>query len=71
MSHALFRAFALAGFVAIAASPALAFGDLPTETIGGGGSATQAPEIDAGSGLASVAVVLAGLALAWERRRRG
>ena len=29
-----------------------------------------APEIDAGSGLASVAVVIAALCLAWERRRR-
>ncbi len=30
----------------------------------------QAPEIDAGSGLAAVAVLLAGLALAYERRRK-
>lgn len=30
----------------------------------------QAPEIDAGSGLSALAVLLAGLALAYERRRR-
>ena len=29
----------------------------------------QAPEIDVGSGLAAIAVLLAGLALAYERRR--
>jgi hypothetical protein len=29
----------------------------------------KAPEIDAGSGLAAIAVLIAGLALAYERRR--
>lgn len=32
--------------------------------------AVNVPEIDAASGLAALAVILAGLALAWERRRR-
>jgi hypothetical protein len=38
----------------------------------GGGSSTvhAVPEIDAGTGLAALAAVLAALAFVWERRRR-
>ena len=35
----------------------------------GGPKVHSAPEIDVTSGLAAVAAILAGLALAWERRR--
>lgn len=37
---------------------------------GGDHKPTVVPEIDAGTGAASAAIVLAALALAWERRRR-
>lgn len=36
----------------------------------GGTKPTVVPEIDAGTGAASAAIVIAALALAWERRRR-
>ena len=61
------------------AAPALAMGDWPRIQPGHPGQpghsgqpgtpVTSAPEIDAGSGLAALAAVLAGLAFAWERRR--
>ena len=54
-----------------AAGPAFAMGDRPPHHPRDDRPATTAPEIDAGSGLASVAVVIAALCLAWERRRRG
>jgi hypothetical protein len=56
---------------ALAAGPALAMGDRPPHhPRDHDGPAASAPEIDAGSGLASAAVLIAALCLAWERRRR-
>ena len=55
---------------ALAAGPAFAMGDWPPHHPRENGPAASAPEIDAGSGLASAAVVIASLCLAWERRRR-
>jgi hypothetical protein len=53
------------------ASPAFAMGDRPPHhPREPGGPVTTVPEIDAGSGLASAAAVLAAMCLAWERRRR-
>lgn len=73
---------AIAVACTVTAAPALALGDWPGFRPGhpgghdrgrpGGHGPTpvaSAPEIDAGSGLAAVAAVLAGLAFAWERRR--
>ena len=37
---------------------------------GGGGSASSVPEIDASSGLLAIAAICAGLALAFELKRR-
>jgi hypothetical protein len=51
----------------LVAAPAFAMGDLPP--LDPHGPITRAPEIDAGSGLAAMAVVFAALCLAWERRR--
>ena len=59
--------------IALIAGPALAMGDLPPRhphPHDRDQPVAAAPEIDAGSGLASAAVVLAALCLAWERRRR-
>ena len=70
----LLLAIAVAGVMF--AAPALAMGDWPPVRPGHPGHpgqpgtpVTSAPEIDAGSGLAALAAVLAGLAFAWERRR--
>ena len=54
----------------LAAGPAFAMGDRPPHSPRDKRPVAAAPEIDAGSGLASAAVVIAALCLAWERRRR-
>jgi hypothetical protein len=55
----------------LAVSPVFAMGDRPPHhPRDRDRPVTTAPEIDAGSGLASIAAVLAALCLAWERRRR-
>ena len=67
------NALLAAAFVAVvAASPSFAMGDWPPEPPHppGGGAVTRVPEIDAGSGLASLAVIFSALALAWERRQK-
>ena len=59
--------------IALIAGPALAMGDLPPRhphPRDRDRPIAAAPEIDAGSGLASAAVILAALCLSWERRRR-
>jgi hypothetical protein len=62
---------AIAIAVALAGGPAFAMGDRPPHhPRDRDRPVTAAPEIDAGSGLASMAVVIAALCLAWERRRR-
>jgi hypothetical protein len=56
---------------ALAAGPAFAMGDWPPHHPRHDHQPTaSAPEIDAGSGLASAAVLIAAVCLAWERRRR-
>jgi hypothetical protein len=56
---------------ALVGSPAFAMGDRPPHhPRDDHGPVASAPEIDAGSGLASAAVLIAALCLAWERRRR-
>ena len=55
---------------ALAAGPAFAKGHRSPHHPPHNRPAASAPEIDAGSGLASAAVVIAALCLAWERRRR-
>lgn len=56
----------------MAAMPVFAMGDRPVHRTREHAppQATSTPEIDAGSGLASAAAVIAALCLAWERRRR-
>jgi hypothetical protein len=55
---------------ALAVGPAFAQGHRPPHHPPHNRPAASAPEIDAGSGLASAAVLIAALCLAWERRRR-
>ena len=57
-------------FATVAAAPAFAQRDRPPHGHNPGRPPVSAPEIDAGSGLASVAAILAALCLAWERRYR-
>ena len=67
-----FRLVAVATVFVIGFSTAPGFAKNKLDHAGGPSKVTKvhkAPEIDATSGLAAVAAILAGLALAWERRR--
>jgi hypothetical protein len=66
----LARAALIAATVTLSVAPAFAMGDWPRETRVPPRPATSAPEIDAGSGLAALAVVVGAFAYAFERRRR-